>query len=187
MKIKTYVLMFALLISITNYNFTHAQVGDTDTSRESSCIIFGNNLHYRSRDTSVNNEASRLQDYLISEGYMSGQTTGYFGVVTLKAVKSFQSKNGLISSGYVGALTRAKIKKLSCGVSQAPNPTPVVTPKPYQPIPVSPINPANPPSDRVCTMEVKRCPDGNGYVPRDANCVWHPEMCKGINVSVPLK
>ncbi len=45
---------------------------------------------------------------------MTGNTTGYFGLATQKAVRSFQKNNNLISSGIVAAITRAKIKSVSC-------------------------------------------------------------------------
>ena len=109
-----FITLFAL--SISNINISHAQVGDPD-SNNSSCVTLDNNMRYRMRDTQVNNEVSDLQDYLIAEGYLSGSITGYFGVATLKAVKSFQSNNGLLASGYVGPITRAKIKSLSCDMA----------------------------------------------------------------------
>ncbi len=102
----------ALVFSF-NTNNVNAQSGDTDNDNN-SCVELSNNMRYRTRDITVNNEVSDLQDYLIAEGYMSGSTTGFFGVATQKAVKSFQSANGLINSGYVGPVTRAKIKALSC-------------------------------------------------------------------------
>ena len=116
MKYKNLFLIIALLLSITGASSVNAQVGDTDSSN-SSCVTLDNNMRYRMRDTQVNNEVSDLQDYLIAEGYLSGSITGYFGVATLKAVKSFQSNNGLLASGYVGPITRAKIKSLSCDVA----------------------------------------------------------------------
>lgn len=36
-------------------------------------------------------------------------TTGYFGALTFKAVKAYQTTHGLPSTGYVGPLTRAKL------------------------------------------------------------------------------
>lgn len=52
----------------------------------------------------------RVQELLIKYGYMKeGGATGYFGEVTDKAVKAFQSKNGLVSDGDVGAKTMAKL------------------------------------------------------------------------------
>ena len=118
-------LVLGAILSFNIINVAQAQVGDVDTSTGSGsdCVTLDNNMRYRMRDASVNGEVTDLQDYLISENYLSGQTTGYFGAATLKAVKSFQSANGLLSSGYVGPVTRAKIKSLSCGMtSNNPNP-----------------------------------------------------------------
>ena len=179
----SFVFITLFAFSISNINISHAQVGDPD-SNNSSCVTLDNNMRYRMRDTQVNNEVSDLQDYLIAEGYLSGSITGYFGVATLKAVKSFQSNNGLLASGYVGPITRTKIKSLSCDVANTnPNvPTPIVINPPVITPPVITPPVITPPVLKpgiVCTMEVRRCPDGDGYIPRDANCSWHVEMCKG--------
>lgn len=53
---------------------------------------------------------SQIQDLLSKYGYLaSANVTGYYGEVTEKAVKSFQTQNGLSSDGTVGALTMAKL------------------------------------------------------------------------------
>lgn len=52
-----------------------------------------------------NSMVSRVQKYLKDLGYLSSNPTGYFGEETEKAVKKFQSKNGLTSDGKVGANT----------------------------------------------------------------------------------
>lgn len=62
------------------------------------------NLKYGMRSSSV----SELQDFLTVGGYMN-QTTGFFGLVTLKAVKQYQSDNNIPNTGYVGILTRTSI------------------------------------------------------------------------------
>lgn len=123
-KIALSVTMLALVFNTLNVK---AQSGDIDNNSNNACVTIDNNLRYKMRDASVNGEVTDLQDYLIAEGYMSGQTTGYFGAGTLKAVKLFQAQNSLISSGYVGPVTRAKIKELSCSISSISNPNPVVT------------------------------------------------------------
>jgi len=41
-------------------------------------------------------------------------TSGYFGPLTLAAVKKFQTSNGISSTGYVGPLTRAALNELYC-------------------------------------------------------------------------
>jgi peptidoglycan hydrolase-like protein with peptidoglycan-binding domain len=43
-----------------------------------------------------------------------GSETTYFGSLTLAAVKAFQAKHGIITTGYVGPLTRAQLNALYC-------------------------------------------------------------------------
>ncbi|MDO5550902.1 MAG: peptidoglycan-binding protein, partial [Lachnospiraceae bacterium] len=53
---------------------------------------------------------SKIQNLLSKYGYLnSGNVTGYYGEITEKAVKSFQTQNGLASDGTVGAMTMAKL------------------------------------------------------------------------------
>lgn len=53
---------------------------------------------------------SKIQNLLSKYGYLnSGNVTGYYGEITEKAVKSFQTQNGLSSDGTVGAMTMAKL------------------------------------------------------------------------------
>lgn len=53
---------------------------------------------------------TRIQQLLNKYGYLaSANVTGYYGEVTEKAVKSFQSNNGLSADGSVGQMTMAKL------------------------------------------------------------------------------
>ena len=57
-----------------------------------------------------NENVTQIQKLLSQYGYLSSaNVTGYFGEVTEKAVKNFQSANGLASDGSVGVLTMAKL------------------------------------------------------------------------------
>src|SRR3989344_3190609 len=106
------VLVLGLLI-IPSFSF--AQVGDVDPNPiASDCIALQNNLRYRDRDINKNGEVSTLQDFLQSKGYLNSEPTGYFGLLTFKAVKDFQKANDISPTGYVGPITRAKIKALTC-------------------------------------------------------------------------
>ncbi|MDW2800391.1 peptidoglycan-binding protein [Clostridium boliviensis] len=52
----------------------------------------------------------KIQQLLNKYGYLSkGNITGYYGEVTEKAVKAFQSRNGLSSDGAVGQMTMNKL------------------------------------------------------------------------------
>ena len=59
-----------------------------------------------------NNEVTELHKKLIADGFLKiASPTGYFGSQTLKAVKDFQTANGLVSDGIVGPKTREILNK----------------------------------------------------------------------------
>lgn len=95
---------------------TTSMLGDTDPNGiVSSCVTVSTNLRYKMRDiVGQDGDVNTLQDFLISGGFMQGDSTGYFGAGTLRAVKMFQQRQGLSPTGYVGQLTREKIKTVSC-------------------------------------------------------------------------
>lgn len=56
---------------------------------------------------------TELQEFLISEECLSVNPTGYFGFLTLKGVKCFQTKHGIDPvSGFFGVLSRTKAKEI---------------------------------------------------------------------------
>lgn len=95
---------------------------------------FTMNLKYGSRGQYV----VEMQEFLIDQGFLTGSPTGNFYAMTLKAVKAFQSKNGLSVSGFFGPLSRQKANELtdltksdeeakdSPVVENATKPTPVI-------------------------------------------------------------
>ncbi|KKW19744.1 MAG: hypothetical protein UY63_C0007G0028, partial [Parcubacteria group bacterium GW2011_GWA2_51_10] len=80
----------------------------------SACVALQYNLKYRMTDARTEGEVSLLQDFLQAEGYLSSQPTGFFGLQTLAAAKKYQANVGLSPTGYVGPLTREKIKDATC-------------------------------------------------------------------------
>lgn len=56
-------------------------------------------------------DVMELQKRLASLGYFSGDATGYYGNVTVAAVKKFQTAKGIDATGYVGAQTRAALNQ----------------------------------------------------------------------------
>lgn len=66
---------------------------------------FDRNLSYGMNGTDV----ADLQDILNTEGCFTNTTTGYFGPITVQAVKCFQLKKDISSTGYVGVLTRTAL------------------------------------------------------------------------------
>jgi peptidoglycan hydrolase-like protein with peptidoglycan-binding domain len=57
-------------------------------------------------------EVNKLQDFLTAKGYLNG-STGYFGTLTLRAVKAYQSSIGVSATGFVGIITRQKINSIA--------------------------------------------------------------------------
>lgn len=57
----------------------------------------------------TSSEVIELQKYLIGENYLVSDATGYFGSLTLDAVKRFQLAKGISTTGYVGTLTRGAL------------------------------------------------------------------------------
>ena len=51
-------------------------------------------------------DVSMLQEYLKKLGYFEGKVTGYFGTVTIHALKEFQAQNGLSVDAIAGQNTR---------------------------------------------------------------------------------
>ncbi|MDO8548461.1 MAG: peptidoglycan-binding protein [bacterium] len=74
---------------------------------------FDSNLSFGARGSAV----VSLQQFLISQKLLAGDlATGYFGNLTLRAVKGFQTSQGVTPvSGFFGPLTRAKANLLMSG------------------------------------------------------------------------
>lgn len=135
--------LIALACSIVTPRVLALEGGDS-----SSCLHLSNNLSYGKLDSQVNGEVSLLQTFLKEHNdstgapYLSGKTSGSFGINTKNAVKKFQretlhnvieasidttlipdqedrqiySENGFLlpRTGSVGTYTRAKIAYVSC-------------------------------------------------------------------------
>lgn len=99
---------------------------------------FDTSLKYGSRGAKV----SEVQEFLIDQGFMTGEPTGNFYSITLRAVKTFQTVNGISPvSGFWGPLTRAAAQSILDGELAQSNAeastTPVVSPAPIQQQPVN--------------------------------------------------
>lgn len=65
---------------------------------------FNVSLNVGSKNTE---EVIKLQDFLISNGFLNTEIKGNYLSLTKKAVVSFQKSQGIIQTGYFGPLTRA--------------------------------------------------------------------------------
>ncbi len=105
-----------LLLTVSFAVPAFAQEGDVDTEQASSqCTTLSSTaLRYRARDSGTNGEVTLLQAFLQDANLLATDPTGFFGVGTVNAVKAFQTQNNLQATGYVGPLTREKIRVISC-------------------------------------------------------------------------
>jgi len=128
---KKYIVFVLLFSTIIIPSFVSAQATDVDPNGPvSSCVSLQNNLRYKMRDANVNGEVSALQDFLQSQNYLAGEPTGYFGLLTFKAVKDFQKDNNISPTGYVGPATRAKIALMTCDGNMPTPQVPTTLPNP---------------------------------------------------------
>lgn len=119
---KIYItLLLTLVVPALYYHRVEAAVVCTDLS-----VDFGSGV----ADSVKDGKVIQLQRFLKDQGYLSATPNGFFGPATLLAVKQFQTAEGFFATGYVGPLTRARIKTKSCVTtqSQTPTPTPVNIP-----------------------------------------------------------
>ena len=108
-------------VQVTKVATATVTVGGEDTGG-GSCVALTYNLFLDVTDAMTNGDVTRLQNFLITNGYMQGSATGYFGPITETAVKAYQSAKGIVSSGtaettgygYVGPKTRAAMAT-GCG------------------------------------------------------------------------
>ena len=117
---KTLLQIFtAVLLSLSFLAPVHAtalvsDIAPTGSATEDSCTDLSISFGYRANDQGTSGSVSRLQDFLISKNYLQSESTGYFGGLTLKAVKAYQTAKGFGATGYVGNYTRAAVKSDSC-------------------------------------------------------------------------
>ncbi len=165
--------------------------GDVDTAPASTCIeLKSDALRYRATDATTNGEVSVLQDFLVSTSLLKTSVTGYFGLGTMSAVKQFQRKARLSPTGYVGPLTKAKIKEVSCSgdvsfvVGQDQNkkfPSSSSSTLPPLPSQKERERMMNPPvyasSTSGCDAQVRFCPNGTPMARDPSSCVWMESKC----------
>ena len=131
MKTKLATFLFMGLL-IATPSFVFAEQTDVDPAGDvNPCADISHNVRFGSRDVGSDTAIAMLQDFLSGQSYLKGASTGFFGKQTLVAVKKFQLANDLTPTGYVGALTRAKIKDIDCATDEhasSVTPTTSITP-----------------------------------------------------------
>lgn len=140
---KKIFLTIGLLSTLAFIFPVYSQSNYTTLGYANECIDITYNLRLGSRDNNTEYQVSLLQDFLSPTYlYLPVGPTGYFGQATLRAVKSFQRDHGISQTGYVGPMTRAKIRELTCGAG----------------------------GGGVCTKDLKMCPNGTVVERTGRNC-----------------
>lgn len=121
-------IIFLIIAGLLFTNLTYAQEVVV-TSVNINCINLNSNLKQGIRGSS---DVIVLQNFLKEKGYLSVNATGFFGPLTLSAVKAFQKSSNISATGFVGPLTRASINKITCTFVELPrieniNNTPITT------------------------------------------------------------
>lgn len=98
--------------AVTSVPTTVAQAPKALAPTGKKCLNLTVNLSKNSRSASV----FSLQVFLVDKGFLVIQPTGYFGTLTVSAVKNYQKSRGITPTGAVFALTRQAIKKDSCAL-----------------------------------------------------------------------
>jgi len=132
----SHLLILTAMLGAVSYGIFHiaataeAETYTTTTSTvltypiEAGCLILPYSLGIGSSGSSV----LSLQNFLNQHGYMSYQSTGYYGVITFSSVARFQAAHGISAIGYVGPLTRARIQAVSCdGITPTPKQVSIYT------------------------------------------------------------
>jgi hypothetical protein len=101
--------------------------GPAQPAPRAICIQMTRTLTLGSRDFREDGEVTALQNFLRGTGHFKVGSTGYFGPVTLQAVKAYQKENNIPNTGLVGPMTRAHVNPKMCMKPLPPVPTPVAT------------------------------------------------------------
>lgn len=159
-------------------------VEDTGIVKPSTCAdLKSNGLRYRASDATTNGEVTVLQNFLINNGFLTKQANGYFGLSTLASVKQLQQKLRIAPTGYVGTLTKAKIKEMSCSSPVTSSESASLAPQAISEEGV--IVNSNTVKPRVCTMEARFCPNGTMMARNTETCEWLPGNCGETTSKVP--
>jgi peptidoglycan hydrolase-like protein with peptidoglycan-binding domain len=89
--------------STTPANFGNSS---SDPLRHRICLVLLRNLAQGAQGDDV----ASLQDFLKSQGFFLGNSTGYYGSLTLGAVAKWQAANGIDPAGVFGPLSQSKLK-----------------------------------------------------------------------------
>lgn len=115
---KIHFLLIILVLSTIITNNTHALSlieNNTIDDGNQNCTKFQQDLRLYDGPNNKKSEAVfELQNSLIQENYLKTQSTGFFGLLTLNALKKYQRDHGLPNTGYMGKMTRRILRNQFC-------------------------------------------------------------------------
>lgn len=112
-----FLLAFAISFS------TGASTANAQSASAIPCTNLAVNLKYPQTDAATGGAVTLLQNFLKAAGYLAATPTGTFGPQTRNAVSALQRQYNIPASpaGYVGPLTREKIRDISCSSTGGSN------------------------------------------------------------------
>ena len=87
-------------------------------------------LRRGSEDKSGRSDVLRVQNILKDEGFLKAAPNGYFGAGTQSALRAFQKKNKIATTGIAGPLTLKRINQIACKNGGEGTTTPSTSPTP---------------------------------------------------------
>lgn len=121
-------MLSVLVLGFIQTTFAQSFTITGGNSMNNSCISLESQaLRYRQTDATTNGEVSTLQGFLIRKNLLSGEPTGFFGTLTVNAVNAYQRSLGVTPTGTVGPITKALVKKETCGTTFSVSPLKVIS------------------------------------------------------------
>lgn len=115
--------------------------GNVALAAELPCTVLEQTVEQGATDATSGGAVTKLQAFLVAAGLLTDAPTGFYGPVTVGALKSFQREHTILDTGAAGPVTRGAIKRLSCSPEELAGPA---TSTPVEPA-VAPYDPALPP------------------------------------------
>lgn len=113
-----------LIVELKARDYRFTTVSEIVGLNSADEMMVTNDLARGMSDENTNGDVTRLQTYLLREGYFMHEPTGYFGEITAMALMSWQRGQQLESElGFVGPETRSRIAMMFEGDDRVVLPT----------------------------------------------------------------
>ncbi|MBU3668352.1 MAG: hypothetical protein FGM57_00100 [Candidatus Taylorbacteria bacterium] len=113
--------MYFVLLLITLLGPSSVDAATTTKSvwiQSVPCTDITEIIQYQSSDSKTKGQVTRLQNFLIQRGFLSGTSTGFFDIASVAALRKYQLKSKMADLGITDARTRQRIKNDTCTKEQ---------------------------------------------------------------------